>query len=76
MVYEIKVFTTCPALTIHEYVTSHINTEKLKMTNFERFSKRKNLYTLNEKEITIREDAPEGLRGYVKMAYYDLNKTK
>ena len=45
------------------------------MTNIERFSKRQNLYTLNEKEITIREDAPEGLRGYIKMAYYDLNKS-
>ena len=30
---------------------------------------------LKEKEITIREDAPEGLRGYIKMAYYDLDKS-
>jgi len=40
----------------------------------ERFSKRQGHFTLKEKEITIREDAPQGLRGYIKMAYYDLNK--
>lgn len=44
------------------------------MTNIERFSKRQGLFVLKEKEITIREDAPESLRGYIKMAYYDLNK--
>lgn len=44
------------------------------MTNIERFSKRQGLFALKEKEITIREGAPEGLRGYIKIAYYDLNK--
>ena len=48
---------------------------KTTMTNIERFSKRQGLFALNEKEITIREDAPEGLRGYIKMAYYDLDKS-
>ena len=38
------------------------------------FSKRQGLYSLKEKEITVREDAPEGLRGFIKMAFYDLNK--
>jgi hypothetical protein len=44
------------------------------MTNKEPFSKRNGLFTLKEKEITIREDAPEGLRGYIKMAFYEINK--
>ena len=44
------------------------------MTNKETFSKRQGLFTLKEKEITVREDAPEGLRGFIKMAYYDLGK--
>lgn len=36
------------------------------MTNKELFSRRQELYSLKEKEITIREDAPEGLRGFIK----------
>lgn len=44
------------------------------MTNKNTFSKRQGLFTLKEKEITVREDAPEGLRGFIKMAYYDLGK--
>lgn len=38
------------------------------------FSKRYGLYSIKEKEITIREDATEGLRGFIKMAFYDLGK--
>ena len=44
------------------------------MPDKETFSKRQGLYSIKEKEITVREDAPEGLRGYVRMAYYDLKK--
>lgn len=44
------------------------------MNNKEPFSKRNGLFTIKDKEITIREDAPEGLRGYIKMVFYDLNK--
>lgn len=44
------------------------------MTNKETFSKRQGLFYIKEKEITVREDAPEGLRGFIKMAFYDLNK--
>lgn len=44
------------------------------MTNKNTFSKRQGLFSLKEKEITVREDAPEGLRGFIKMAYYDLGK--
>jgi len=44
------------------------------MNNKETFSKRQGLFSLKEKEITVREDAPEGLRGFIKMAFYDLNK--
>lgn len=44
------------------------------MTNKGTFSKRQGLFSIKEKEITVREDAPEGLRGFVRMAYYDLNK--
>lgn len=44
------------------------------MEKKETFSKRKGLFSLKEKEITVREDAPEGLRGFIKMAFYDLNK--
>ena len=47
--------------------------KKEKMKN-ETFSKRLGLFTIKEKEITIREDAPEGLRGFIKMVFYDLNK--
>ena len=45
------------------------------MTNKETFSKRQGLFSIKEKEIIVREDAPEGLRGYIKMAFYDLNKS-
>lgn len=44
------------------------------MDKKETFSKRQGLYSLKEKEITVREDAPEGLRGFIKMAFYDLKK--
>lgn len=44
------------------------------MTNKNTFSKRQGLFSIKEKEITVREDAPEGLRGFIKMAYYDLGK--
>lgn len=44
------------------------------MDKKETFSKRQGLYSLKEKEITVREDAPEGLRGFIKIAFYDLNK--
>jgi hypothetical protein len=44
------------------------------MTNKETFSKRQGLFSIKEKEITIREDAPLELRRYIKMVYYDLNK--
>lgn len=44
------------------------------MTNKDTFSKRQGLFLIKEKEITVREDAPDGLRGFVRMAYYDLNK--
>jgi hypothetical protein len=45
------------------------------MTNKNTFSKRQGLFSIKEKEITVREDAPEGLRGFIKMAYYDLGKS-
>lgn len=44
------------------------------MTNKNTFSKRQGLFSLKEKEITVREEAPVGLRGFVKMTYYDLGK--
>jgi hypothetical protein len=44
------------------------------MTNKNTFSKRQGLFSIKEKEITVREDAPEGLRGFIKMVYYDLGK--
>ena len=44
------------------------------MNKKETFSKRQGLYSIKNKEITVREDAPEGLRGFVKMAFYDLGK--
>lgn len=44
------------------------------MINKDTFSKRQGLFSIKEKEITIREGAPEGLRGFIRMAYYDLNK--
>lgn len=45
------------------------------MTKKETFSKRQGLFSIKEKEITVREDAPEGLRGFIKMIFYDLKKT-
>lgn len=44
------------------------------MINKNTFSKRKGLFSNTEKEISVREDAPEGLRRFIKMAYYDLGK--
>jgi hypothetical protein len=44
------------------------------MTKKQTFSKRNGHFSIKEKEITIREDAPEGLRGYIRMVFYDLNK--
>ncbi len=44
------------------------------MTDKETFSKRFGHFSLKEKEITIREDAPEGLRRFIPMAFYELNK--
>lgn len=44
------------------------------MTNRETFSKRLGHFSLKDKEITIRENAPEGLRNYIRVAYYDLGK--
>lgn len=38
------------------------------------FSKRHGFHSITEKEITIREDAPEGLRGFIRMAFYALKK--
>ncbi|TAN15228.1 MAG: hypothetical protein EPN37_10150 [Chitinophagaceae bacterium] len=38
------------------------------------FSKRYGFHSQKEKEITIREDAPRELRGFIRMAFYDLNK--
>lgn len=40
----------------------------------ESFSKRHGLSVIREKEIIVREDAPEGLRGYIRMAFYELKK--
>ncbi|SFF54761.1 hypothetical protein SAMN05216283_1094 [Sunxiuqinia elliptica] len=42
--------------------------------NKETFSKRQGLFSIEEKEITVREDAPIGLRGFLRMAFYGLNK--
>lgn len=44
------------------------------MSNKETFSRRHGHIPLKEKEITIREDAPRELRGFVQMAFYSLNK--
>ncbi|MBS1572856.1 MAG: hypothetical protein JST62_10710 [Bacteroidetes bacterium] len=44
------------------------------MTDKKTFSKRLEHFTLNEKEITVREDAPKGLRDFVPIAFYDLGK--
>ncbi len=44
------------------------------MADKETFSKRFGHFSLREKEITVREDAPEGLRGFILVAFYELNK--
>ncbi len=44
------------------------------MTDSEKFSRRFGHYKLTEKKITVREDAPEGLRRYIPMSFYDLGK--
>ena len=44
------------------------------MTKKQTFSKRNGHFSIKEKEITIREDAPEGFRGFIRMVFYDLNK--
>jgi hypothetical protein len=44
------------------------------MAGKEKFSERFGLSSVKEKEITIREDAPEGLRAFIPMAFYELNK--
>lgn len=44
------------------------------MMNEQTFSKRKEFDYLLEKEITVREDAPDGLRGFIRMAFYALEK--
>lgn len=44
------------------------------MTNKERFSKRTGHFSIKDKEITIREDAPKGLRVFIPMAFYNLGK--
>jgi hypothetical protein len=44
------------------------------MTKKNTFSKQQELFSKKEKEIIVREDAPEGLRGFIKMAHYDLRK--
>jgi hypothetical protein len=45
------------------------------MKNKESFSRRNNYLNIEGKEITVREDAPEGLRGFIRMAFYDLDKS-
>lgn len=45
------------------------------MIEKEPFSKRFGHFSLKKTEITVREDAPEGLRGFVKMVFYDLDKS-
>jgi len=44
------------------------------MTSNNRFSKRTGHFSIKEKKITIREDAPEGLRGFIPMVFYNLGK--
>lgn len=45
------------------------------MIGKEAFSRRHGLHSISEKEITIRQDAPPELRGFIRMAFYSLNKT-
>ena len=44
------------------------------MDDKQTFSKRLGHFSLREKPITTRDDAPEGLRNYLRMAFYDLKK--
>lgn len=44
------------------------------MTDKKTFSRRLGHFSLSEKEITVREDAPDGLRNFVPMAFYELEK--
>lgn len=44
------------------------------MTNQENFSRRHGLCSINEKEIVVREDAPQHLRDFIRMTFYALNK--
>ena len=44
------------------------------MAGKEKFSKRQGLSYLKEKQITVREDAPEGLRSFIPMVFYELDK--
>lgn len=44
------------------------------MQNIETFSKRFGHYSINAKEITVREDAPNGLRLFIPVAFYELKK--
>ena len=44
------------------------------MPNKETFSKRFGHYSINAKEITVREDAPFGLRRFIPVAFYELKK--
>ena len=44
------------------------------MAGKEKFSERLGLSSVKEKEITVREDAPEGLRAFIPIAFYELGK--
>lgn len=44
------------------------------MAGKEKFSERLGLSSIKEKEITIREDAPAGLRAFIPMVFYELDK--
>lgn len=44
------------------------------MPQNEKFSERLNYKSAVQKEITVREDAPHGLRTFIPMAFYELNK--
>jgi hypothetical protein len=44
------------------------------MINKEIFSARQGFFSIQDKQITVREDAPDGLRSFMKIAFYDLGK--
>ena len=44
------------------------------MTDKLSFSKRKGFFSIKDKAVTIREDAPFGLRNFVRLLFYDFNK--